>query len=123
MTCETKTVKFQGTFAVQDASGVYSPNKTIKDLDLSVTQVQSSDPIEIPGNTMDYQIPFGQITVGRRVYLGTNQEVTVKFNQFTDAGFPWLGVGVVPSGPTGISAIYISTGPTSTCVHAIVVGQ
>ena len=122
MTCATKTVKFQGSFSVQNAAGVNSPNKPIRDLDLVVDQVQASDPIDIPGSTTDYAIPFGQITVGRRIYLETDQEVTVKFNQNTDVGFPWLGVGVVPSGPTGITALYITTGPTDTCVHAVVTG-
>jgi hypothetical protein len=122
VTCQSKTVKFQGSFAVVDASNVASPNKTIKDLDLSVTQVQSSECIEIPGNTIDYQIPFGLITVGRRIYLRTDYPVTVKFNQNTDIGFEWQGVGVVPSGATGISALYISTSASDTCVEFVVVG-
>ena len=122
MSCQSKTVKFQGTFAIVNASNVASPNKTIKDLDLVVTQVQSSESIEIPGGTLDYQLPFGLITVGRRIYLKTDMPVTVKFNQNTDIGFEWHGAGVVPSGSTGISNLYISTGASDTCVEFVVAG-
>ena len=122
MTCQSKTVKFQGSFAIVDTSNVASPNKTIKDLDLAVTQVQSSECIEIPGGTTDYSVPFGLITVGRRLYLKTDFPVTVKFNQNTDIGFEWQGVGVVPSGATGISALYITPGASDTCVEVVVVG-
>ena len=117
------TVKYQASFAIQDAAGVNSPNKSVRDLDLVVDQVQCSDPMIIPGNTTDFAVAFGQITVGRRVYLETDQEVTVKFNQNTDTGFPWLGSGVVPSGPTGISALFLTTGATATSVEIVVAGD
>jgi hypothetical protein len=118
----TKTVKFQGTFAVVDATNVPSPNKFIKDLTLAVDQVQSSDPMVIPAATTDFVIPFGGITVGKRVYLKTDQEVTIKFNEITDDGFPWRGEGVVPS-DSGITGIWISTGPNATTVEIVVAGD
>ena len=118
-----KTVKWQGSFTTVDASNVASPNKVIKDLDLTVAQVQCSDPMQIPGGTTDFSVPFGQITVGRRIYLETDQEVTVKLNQNTDIGFPWQGAGVIPAGPTGITALFITTGGSTTEIQFYVAGD
>ena len=118
----SKTVKFQGTFAVHDAAGVASPNKAIKDLNLSVDQVQSSDPMCLAGVTTDFAIPMGAITIGKRVYIKTDHEVTIKFNQITDVGFPWKGEGVVPS-DSGIIGIWVSTGPNDTNVEIVIAGD
>jgi hypothetical protein len=122
MASGSKTVKFQGTFAVHDAAGVASPNKPIKDLDLVVGQVQTSDPMCIAGVTNDFQVPFGAITGGKRIYIKSDQEITIKFNQITDTGFPWKGTGVVPS-ESGITGIWISTGPNDTNVEIVVAGD
>lgn len=122
MAAGSKTVKFQGTFAVHDASGVASPNKAIKDLTLVVGQVQSSDPMCIAGSSVDFQIPFGAITGAKRIYIKTDQSVTVKFNQNSDVGFSWKGEGVVSS-EDGITALFISTGPNDTNVEIVVAGD
>ena len=122
MASTSKTVKFQGTFGVVDAAGVTSPNKVIKDLDTTVAQVQNSDPMCIPAVTTDFVIPFGAITVGKKIYLSTDQEVTLKVNNIGDAGFPWQGVGVIPSG-SGITALFITTGPNATNVEVVVAGN
>ena len=122
MASGSKTVKFQGSFAVHDATGVASPNKPIKDLDLVVGQVQSSDPMCISGATVDFEIPFGAITGAKRIYIKTDQSVTIKFNQNTDLGFSWKGEGVVPS-EAGITGIFITTGPNDTNVEIVVAGD
>jgi len=122
MASGNKTVKYQGTFAVYDSAGVASPNKTIKDISLVVGQVQSSDPMCISGSTTDFQVPMGAITGGKRIYIRTDQEVTLKFNQVTDTGFPWKGEGVVPS-ESGITGIWITTGPNDTNVEIVVAGD
>lgn len=118
----TKTVKYQGSFAVVDAAGVSSPNVSIKDLTLTVSQVQTSDPMCISANTVDFQIPFGAITSAKRILLDTDQSVTVKVNQNTDTGFSWNGLGVLPSAD-GITNLYISTGPNDTNVTVVVAGD
>jgi hypothetical protein len=122
MAAGSKTVKFQGTFAVHDAANTASPNKPIKDLTLVVGQVQSSDPMCVAASTLNFPIPFGAITSAKRVYIKTDQEVTIKFNQIGDVGFPWRGEGVVPSA-SGITAIWLSTGPNLTNVEIVVAGD
>ena len=118
----SKTVKFQGSFAIHDSAGVASPNKTIKDLSLAVDQVQSSDPMTIVGSSTDFQIPFGAITLAKRIYIKTDQSVTVKFNQNSDVGFSWKGEGVVSS-EDGITGLWITTGPNDTNVEIVVAGD
>jgi len=122
MAAGSKTVKFQGSFAVHDAAGVASPNKAIKDLNLVVGQVQSSDPMCIAGSTVDFSIPFGAITGAKRIYIKTDQSVTIKFNQNTDVGFSWKGEGVIPS-EDGVTAIFITTGANDTNVEIVVAGD
>ena len=122
MAAGSKTVKYQGSFAVFDASNTASPNKAIKDLTLTVGQVQSMDPGCIPGSSVDFSVPFGAITNAKRIYIKTDQEVTLKVNQNTDTGFPWSGEGVLASA-SGITALYITTGPNDTNVEIVVAGD
>lgn len=123
MASTTKTVKITGDFSVVDASNTASPRMVIKDLNLTVTQVQSSDPLCIPASETDFEVPFAGITSAKRIYLETDQEVTIKFNTNTAPGFAWQGAGIVPSGSTGISALYITTGGTATNVSIVVAGD
>lgn len=122
MAAGSKTVKFQGTFAVHDAANVASPNKSIKDLTLVVGQVQSSDPMCIPGSQTDFVIPFGAITNAKRIYIKTDQEVTLKIQQNTDTGFPWSGEGVLSSA-SGIIGLWVTTGANDTNVEIVVAGD
>jgi hypothetical protein len=122
MATGSKTVKYQGSFAVFDAANTASPNKAIKDLTLTVGQVQSSDPMCIPGSSVDFVVPFGAITTAKRIYIKTDQEVTLKVQQNTDVGFPWQGEGVLSSG-TGIVGLWITTGPNDTNVEIVVAGD
>lgn len=123
MAAGNKTVKFQGTFGVVDASNVTSPNKIIKDLDQTVGQAVSFGPICIPGATVDYDVPFATITTAKRIYLSTDLAVTVKVDNLADAGFEWQGTGVLPSGATGISALYITTSATDTNIELVIAGD
>lgn len=122
MAAGSKTVKFQGTFAIHDASNVASPNKPIKDLTLTVGQVQSGDPMCIQATTVDFAVPFGAISSAKRVYIKTDQEITIKFNNIGDTGFPWRGEGVIPSA-SGITGIWITTGPNMTNVEIVIAGD
>ncbi len=123
MAAGSKTVKVQGTFATTDAAGVASPHKIIKDLTLVVAQVQSSDPMCIPGSTTDFVIPFGAITSAKRIYIKTDQPVTLKIENIADTGFQWQGTGYLSSGTTGISNLYVTTGATDTNVEVVVAGD
>jgi len=122
MASSSKTVKFQGTFSVHDAANVASPNKPIKDLNLSVAQVQTSDPMCITATTTDFVVPFGAITSAKRIYIKTDQEVTLKIHSITETGFPWSGEGVLSSA-SGIVGLWITTGPNATNVEIVVAGD
>lgn len=122
MAAGSKTVKYQGSFAVFDAGGVASPNKAIKDLNLVVGQVQASDPMCIAGSTVDFVVPFGAITNAKRIYIKTDQEVTLKVGLNTETGFLWQGEGVLSSG-TGIIALFVTTGANDTNVEIVVAGD
>ena len=76
----------------------------------------------IDGSTADFDVPFGAITSAKRIYLKSDQPITVKFNQNTDIGFSWNGEGVVPSS-VGITALYITTGANDTNVEIVVAGD
>jgi hypothetical protein len=122
MAAGSKTVKYQGSFAVHDAANVASPNKAIKDLTLTVGQVQTMDPGCIPGSTTDFVVPFGAITLAKRIYIKTDQSVTLKVGLITETGFAWNGEGVLSSS-AGIVALFITTGANDTNVEIVVAGD
>jgi len=123
MATTTKTINFTATFAIKDAAGTASPNKVIKDTDLTVTQVQTSDPMTIAAATANFSVPFGQITVARRIFLSTDQEVTLKIGLVGETGFAWHGAGIIPLGTTGVPALFITTGGTATNVEVVIAGE
>lgn len=123
MASSSKSVETLLTFAVKNAAGVASPNKQEKDLATVVSQVIGGEPICIPGSTADFAIPFAPITTGKRIYLKTDQPVTLKIGLITETGFEWEGFGVIPSGSTGIAGMWITTGPTDTNVEFVVAGD
>ena len=123
MTCESKTVKVQGTFEVYRSDGTISPKKVLLDLATTVEQVQDSDPWKVPGSTVNQQISFGGVALAKYIYLKTNYQVTVKVEQSVDIGFPWLGAGIIPSKGDGITGLWITTGPNETCVEVVVCGD
>lgn len=117
-----KTVKIQSSFAVTDAAGVSSPNKIIKDLDLSVTQVASGDPLRVAASSTNFALPIGSITNGKRVFLNTDQEVTLKVNNMGDTGFPFKGSGILSS-ESGITGLWVTTGPNVTTIEVVIAGD
>jgi len=123
MAGQTKTVKINGVFEVVDPTNVSSPREVIKDLTTQVTQVASYDPWCIPGSTTNLQISFGGVTLAKKVYLYTDQPVTLKLNQSTDTGFSFGPGDGFFSSTLGITAVYISTGPNATNVTAIIAGD
>lgn len=122
MAAGSKTVKYQGSFAVHNAANVASPNKPIKDLTLTVGQVQSMDPGCIPGSTTDFVVPFGAITLAKRIYIKTDQEITLKVHAISETGFPWFGEGVLSS-TSGIVGLWITTGANDTNVEIVIAGD
>ena|SRR3990167_2762922 len=117
-----KTIKIQGTFEVHEISGAVSNKAVIKDLDTIVQQVSAFGPWIVPGNTINQQISFGGITLAKRIYLKTDQAVTLKLNQNTDLGFSFKGEGILSS-DDGITALFVTTGPNDTNVEAIIGGD
>ena len=122
MACADKTVKINGTFEVWEPPSYVSNKAVLKDLSTIVQQVAAFGPWEVPGTTIDQQISFGGITLAKRLYLKTDQSVTLKFNQSTDIGFSFKGEGVLSS-EDGITALFVTTGPNDTCVTAIICGD
>ena len=117
------TVKINGVFEVVDSAGTSSPREVIKDVSQVITQVADYDPWIVPGNAVNTQITFGGVTLAKRIFIRTDQAVTLKFNQSTDVGFSFgPGDGFVSSS-NGITALFVSTGPNPTNVTAVVLGD
>jgi hypothetical protein len=118
-----ETVKINGVFEVVDSAGTSSPREVIKDISTQVGQVTDYDPWTIPGNTANQQITFGGVTLAKRLFIRTDQPVTMKFNQNTDTGFSFGPGDGFLSSTNGITALYVSTGPNETNVTAIIAGD
>jgi len=123
MATATKTVKYEGSWAIQNNAQVNENVKTIKDTSQQVSEVISASPMVIPGGSTNVSLPFGGVSLAKRVFLRTDQEVTLKIGQSTDQGFKFgPGDGTLPS-TSGIGAIFITTGPNDTSVEFVISGD
>jgi len=108
------TVKINGVFEVVDSAGTSSPREVTKDVSQVVTQVADYDPWIVAGNVVNEQITFGGVTLCKRLFIRTDQPVTLKLNQSTDTGFSFGPGDGFLSSTNGIIALFISTGPNPT---------
>ena len=118
----SKTIKINGTFQVYNAAGTVEAQKVINDT-LLVSEVTQHFPMLIAGNAMDQPISFGGVALAKRVYIKTNFPVTIKFNSVVAPGFSFGAGDGILMGENGITAMYISTGPNSTELEAIIAGE
>lgn len=117
-----KTVKVESVLEVRNAAQTVQAREVIKE-EISVEEATHHFPWKVAPATTDLSISFGGVAQGKRVWLSVSQEVTLKVNNITDAGFPFgPGSGYLPSN-TGITALYISTGANETEVSALIVGN
>lgn len=117
-----KTVKINGTFQVYNAANTIEAQKVINDT-LLVSEVTQHFPQVIPGNSVDQQVSFGGVALAKRMLLRTNFAVTLKFNTIVAPGFSFgPGDGILMS-ENGITALYVTSGPNSTELEAIIAGD
>jgi hypothetical protein len=117
------TVKINGTFEVVDSAGTSSPREVIKDNAQQITQVSDYDPWTVAGSVVNQQITFGGVTLAKRLFLRSDQPVTLKLNQSTDTGFSFGPGDGFLSSTNGITALYVSTGPNDTNLTVVVAGD
>jgi hypothetical protein len=117
-----KTVKIQSTFEVIDASGNQDIRKVTRD-ELSIEEGSAYFPVKIAASTTDYPVNFEGVALGKRIFIRSDQAVTLKVQNQGDAGFPFgPGDGWLPS-TAGITGMWVTTGPVETRFEAIVVGD
>jgi len=118
----SKTVKIQAQFQVIDADGTQAINRVTRD-EVTIEEGTGVFPEKIAANTVDHPVQFSGVTNGKRVFLRSNQEVTLKINNLGDIGFPFgPGDGYLTS-YTGITALYVTTGGSETEFEAVVTGD
>jgi hypothetical protein len=116
-----KSLKVESSLEVRNAVQTVQAKEVVKE-EVTAEQVTHHLPQTIAPNQVDVSIGFGGVTQGRRVWLSVSQEVTLKINEITDAGFPFgPGSGYLPS-LSGITALYVSTGSVETDVSALIAG-
>jgi len=116
-----KTVKVESSMEVRNAAQTVQAREIIKE-EISVNNVSHFLPQTVPPSTANLSIAFGGVTQGKRIWLSTSQEVTLKINNLLDTGFPFgPGSGYLPSN-TGITGLWITTGANETEVSALITG-
>lgn len=117
-----KTVKIEARYQVLAADGSQCLNKKTSD-QLSVEENAAHFPEKIAALTADHPIQFGGVANAKRVFIRTDQEVTLKINDVTDTGFPFgPGDGYLMSA-TGINSMFVTTGGSETRFEAILSGD
>jgi hypothetical protein len=117
-----KTIKINGTFQVYNAAATIEAQKVINDT-LLVSEVTQHFPMVVAGNAVDLQVSFGGVALAKRIFLRTNFPVTVKLNSIVAPGFTFgPGDGILMA-ENGITALYVTAGPNSTELEAIIAGD
>jgi hypothetical protein len=115
-------VKIEGTFEVKNSASTIEAKKVIRDEE-QITEATQLFPHKIAGNTIDLQIAMGGVSLAKRVYIKVDYEVTLKIQQSTDTGFPFgPGDGFFTS-DSGITGIWVTTGPNETELEAVITGD
>ena len=117
-----KTVKVNGTFQIYNAASTVEAQKVLNDT-LIVSEVTQHFPMVIAGNTVDQPVSFGGVQLAKRIFMRTNFPVGVKFNSIVAPSFSFgAGDGILMA-DNGITAMFITTGPNSTELEAIIAGD
>jgi hypothetical protein len=118
----SKTVKINGTFQVFNAAGTIEAQKVLNDT-LLVSEVTQHFPQVIAGNAVDVQVSFGGVTLAKRIFLRSNFPISIKFNSVVAPSFSFgPGDGILTS-ENGITALFVTAGPNSTELEAIIAGD
>lgn len=118
----TRTVKMQGTFEIINAANISETKKTTQD-SKDVTEVTTTSPQVIAGLQTNVPLPMGGVTLAKRVFLRTDQEVTLKIGVSTDTGFKFGPGDGQWSSTSGIPGVFITTGPNATSVESVIAGD
>lgn len=117
-----KTVKLQSTFEVIDASGNQELRKVTRD-EVQIEEGSAYFPVKIPAATTDYPINFEGVGVGKRIFIRSDQVVTLKIQNQGDAGFLFgPGDGWLSSSGTGITGMWVTT-TVETRFEAVITGD
>ena len=117
-----KTVKIEGTFEVLNASSTIEAKKVTKIEEQHPCAVQHF-PAKIAASQTNAELPLGGVARAKKVFIRTDYEVTLKFNQQTDTGFPFGPGDGYFSSQSGITAVFLNTGANETTVELIAVGD
>ena len=116
-----KTVSVELTMKVKNAANVEEARRVLL---LGSTEAQATQlfPQNILPNLANVQLALGGVTQAKWALIEVDQEVTLKLNQIADTGFPMKGIALIQS-YSGITSIYVSTGPNATCVNLLAIGS
>jgi hypothetical protein len=118
----SKIVKINGTFQIYNAAGTIEAQKVLNDTQ-TVSEVTQHFPMVIAGNTMDQQVSFGGVALAKRLFMRTNFPVGVKFNSIVAPSFSFGAGDGLFMAENGVTSMYITTGPNSTELEAIIAGD
>jgi hypothetical protein len=118
----SKTVKINGTFQIYNSAATVEAQKVLNDT-LLVSEVTQHFPMIIAGNAIDQPVGFGGVQLAKRIYIKTNFPVMIKFDSIVAPAFSFgPGDGILMS-ENGITAIFVTAGPNSTELEAIIAGD
>jgi len=117
----SKTVKMQSTFEVIDASGTQEIRKVTRD-ETSIEEGSAYFPVKIAPSTVNYPVNFEGVAVAKRIFIRSDQAVTLKVQNIADVGFPF-GPGDGWLSSAGITGMWITTGLVETRFEAVITGE
>lgn len=117
-----KTVKIEGTFEVLNASSTIEAKKVTKIEESHPCAVQHF-PTKVAASQTNEELTLGGVARAKKLFLRTDYEVILKFNQQTDTGFPFGPGDGWFSSSSGITAVFVNTGANETTIELLAVGD
>ena len=118
----SKTVILNGTIEIKNASATVEARAVTKS---EVTHEEATHhlPFKLPAGDVETQISMGGVERAKTVFLRVDQIVTLKFNQNSDVGFPFGPGDFWYESSTGVTGLWVTTGPNDTQLEAIFAGD
>lgn len=118
-----KTIKIEGTFEVINPNDKTCEGKFVLRDSTDFECVTTLHPVKVPGNSINFEIGLGGVSLAKRIFFRTTEQLTLKFNAITEDGFN-VGAGdMILMNEDGVTAIFVTTGPTETEITAVIAGD
>lgn len=114
---EMATVKIAGSFSIFEVSGNAELTKSLTEA--TVVQEYTSHKLKVAASTFDFEINFGGVSPGKKIYFRSSLPIGVKLNSLSGPLIQFSGISLF-SGE--LTSMYVTTGNSEVEIEMVVAG-